>query len=182
MKTPTTILTLLVTSLFACGTQVRQTEEPRLTSSNATSEDRPVGWPDLGRGAARFIRIDLGPDSLTECRRLSPKFPFDSAVTYAQDREQLGALATCLNAPGMRERSIQLVGRADPRGSDAYNEELGGRRAQAIRKILIENGIAEARIEIASEGERGAKGDTAEYASGFDRRVDLIVRGGVHVP
>ena len=180
MKT-LTLGALLAIGLIACGGETRQTADPRLTSSGA-SEERVMGWPDLGRGSARFIRIDLGPDNLAECRHMSPKFPFDSASTYAQDHEQLAALSTCLNAPGMRERTITLVGRADPQGSDAYNEQLGMKRAMTIKQHLIENGIPESRIRIVSEGEKGAMGDTPDYSSGHDRRVDVIVSGGTHSP
>ena len=36
---------------------------------------------------------------------------------------QLGALAACLNLPEMQDRKLRLVGRADPRGTDAYNAQ-----------------------------------------------------------
>ena len=180
MKT-LTLGALLAIGLMACGGQTRQTAEPQLTSSGAT-EERAVGWPDLGRGSARFIRIDLGPDTLADCLRVSPKFPFASAVTYAQDREQLTALSACLSSPGMGERTITLIGRADPQGSEALNEQLGMKRALTIRQLLIENGIAGSRIKVLSEGEKGATGDTADYSAGHDRRVDVIISGGTHLP
>jgi len=170
------LLVVLATGALACGGEARQTAEPALTPSAA------VGWPDLGRGPARYIRIDFGPDTFAECRRVSPKFPFDSAVTYAQDREQLGAFAECLNDPGMKGRTLLLVGRADPQGNEAYNEELGMKRARAIRQLLLENGITQDRIELASEGAKGAVGDKPEYSLGYDRRVDVVVKGGVHAP
>jgi OOP family OmpA-OmpF porin len=170
-----TACTLLAACVVACGGGARQSAEAQAAPSGP-------GWPDLGRGYARFIRIDLGPDAFDECRRVTPKFPFDSAVTYAQDREQLGAFAACLNTPGMKERTVQLVGRADPQGTEAYNEELGRKRADAIRQLLIENGITNDRIELATEGAKGAKGDSPDYSLGYDRRVDVVVKGGRHSP
>lgn len=165
--------------LVGCAGQVRQADEPNLSSAQVGA----VGWPQLGQGSARFIRIDLGTDSFAECRKLSPKFPFDSEVTYAQDRAQLAALSSCLNAPGMRERRIVLVGRADPSGSEEYNEELGMKRAEAIRQILLDSGIAADRIEAVTEGKKGAQSSTnPEYSPGFDRRVDIVVYGGTHAP
>lgn len=172
---------LLAIGLIACRGETRQTADPRLTSSGP-SEERAVGWPDLGRGSARFIRIDLGPDNFAQCLRVSPKFPFASAVTYAQDHEQLTALSACLSSPGMEERTITLVGRADPKGSDAFNEQLGMKRALAIKQHLVENGIAGSRIKVISEGETGAIGDTPDHSAGHDRRVDVIVSGGTHLP
>lgn len=173
--------TAAVLAGIGCGGGAAQTAEPKLSSAGPESE-RVVGWPALGRGEARFIRIDLGPDSFAECQKISPKFPFDSSTALAQDEQQVVALASCLNAPGMRERTILLVGRADPQGTDVYNDKLGTRRANAIKKILVDHGIADSRITIRSEGEKGAVGDQPEYARGYDRRVDVIVSGGTHAP
>jgi OmpA-OmpF porin, OOP family len=175
------LLALLAATAAACAGETRQAAEPQLTASRPT-ETRGVGWPTLGNGTARFIRIDLGPDNFAECQRVSPKFPFDSASTYAQDREQLIALAACLNSPGMRERSIQLIGRADPRGTEAYNEKLGLKRATTIKQLLVDNGIAESRIELTTEGAKAALGDTPDTSAGYDRRVDVLVKGGTHTP
>jgi outer membrane protein OmpA-like peptidoglycan-associated protein len=181
MKT-SILCTLFAAGLMGCASEPR----PTAAAPQLTSAERPAmqgaGWPALGQGNARFIRIDLGPDTFNECIRVSPKFPFDSASTYAQDREQLVALAQCLNSLGMRDRSVRLVGRADPAGTDAYNEQLGMKRANAIRQILIDNGIGESRIEVVTEGARDAKGDTPDQSSGYDRRVDVVIEGGRHVP
>ena len=181
MKTRT-LCPMIALSLVACAGEERQSAQPRLSSAEVGEHHHP-DWPrDLGRGSGRFIRIDLGPDSFRECQKLSPKFPFDSAITLAQDREQIVALTSCLNAPSMRERSILLIGRADPRGTGEYNLDLGMKRAKTIQQLLVENGIAPNRIEISSEGEEGAVGALPAYSYGYDRRVDVVVKGGTHAP
>ncbi len=181
-----TILALGATALIACAGESRQAQSPTLTSAptgaTPATQEQAVPWPTLGNGTARFIRIDIGRDTFEACQRISPKFPFNSADALAQDRQQLEALAACLNSNGMRDRTLLLVGRADPAGTDAYNDELGMKRANAIKQILIENGIAESRITVATEGERAARGDTADQSAGYDRRVDIVVKGGVHAP
>jgi len=141
-----------------------------------------IDWPELGKGADRYISIDLGPDSLESCRKVSPKFPFDSAKTRAQDRAALQALASCLNHPSMADRTLNLVGRADEKGTDAYNEELGKKRAERIRDILVKNGVGADRIRLGSAGEAGAVGSKPDYSAGYDRRVDVIIVGGTHAP
>jgi peptidoglycan-associated lipoprotein len=182
--------------MLACAAADAQTQlsspadEPNQTNSKLDMQKAP-GFPDLGRGEARFIRIDLGPDSFAECQRISPKFPFDSASTYAIDRAQLAAFATCLNSVTMRDHHIRLVGRADPRGTNQYNDKLGLQRANAIKGLLVEQGIDASRIEIESEGKVGAVGipddapDTSsapQYTYGYDRRVDVVVMGSPHAP
>ncbi|HEY1957721.1 MAG TPA: OmpA family protein [Polyangiaceae bacterium] len=141
-----------------------------------------VVWPKLGAGDARFIRLGLGPDTLSYCRRVSPKFAFDKSETYLEDNDQLVAFASCMNHPEMKNRRIVLVGRADARGTDAYNMALGARRAEDIRNHLVNAGIDPSRISVASRGDRGAKGYLPQYSNGFDRRVDVIVTGGEHRP
>jgi outer membrane protein OmpA-like peptidoglycan-associated protein len=50
--------------------------------------------------------------------------------------------------------SIALVASCDFRGSDAYNIELGERRATAVEHWLIENGISPAVFEVENNGDR----------------------------
>ena len=140
-----------------------------------------LDWPDLGRGEERFITLDLG-DDIETCRRVSPKFPFDSAKTRAQDRAQLQAFASCMNHESMVGRTVLLVGRADERGTSPYNAELGLKRAKRIKELLVQYGMTEGRIEVRSKGEAEAVGAAPEYSHGFDRRVDVVVRGGAHTP
>jgi len=140
-----------------------------------------VDWPDLGPGEERYITFEFG-DSFETCRHISPKFPFDSARTRAQDRAQLRAFASCMNDPAMAGRKVLLIGRADPRGTTTYNEQLGMKRAERIKTLLIDNGVGADRIEIRSAGESGAQGESPDSSYGYDRRVDVVVEGGVHAP
>jgi hypothetical protein len=49
---------------------------------------------------------------------------------------------------------IELVGHTDPIGSDAYNIDLGRRRAEFIRRELIMRGVSPAILSLSSAGER----------------------------
>jgi outer membrane protein OmpA-like peptidoglycan-associated protein len=75
------------------------------------------------------------------------------------------------------------VGRADARGSNAYNVDLGRRRAESIKKALVDAGVDEERIVISSEGKAGAVGsDSGMYSYGYDRRVDVSISATPHRP
>ena len=87
-----------------------------------------------------------------------------------------------MNHESMADRNVTLVGRADERGSAAYNEELGLRRANRIKALLVEYGLAASRIQVDTKGEKAAVGTQPQYAPGFDRRVDVVVRGGSRGP
>jgi len=54
------------------------------------------------------------------------------------------------------EASILITGNCDIRGSEAYNEKLGRRRGEAVKKFMLDNGIAEERIKIISRGKLDA--------------------------
>ena len=72
---------------------------------------------------------------------------------------------------------VELQGHTDPRASDAYNLDLGKRRAISTRNYLIRKGIDPARMTIRSFGEqqRISDGDTRlDFAR--DRRVELIYK------
>ncbi len=54
------------------------------------------------------------------------------------------------------ESDILVTGNCDTRGSEAYNEKLGRKRAEAVRNFLISQGVDEARIRIISRGKLNA--------------------------
>jgi outer membrane protein OmpA-like peptidoglycan-associated protein/LysM repeat protein len=54
------------------------------------------------------------------------------------------------------DASILITGNCDIRGSEAYNEKLGRKRAEAIKKFMLDEGISEDRIRIVSRGKLDA--------------------------
>jgi outer membrane protein OmpA-like peptidoglycan-associated protein len=83
---------------------------------------------------------------------------------------KLGALAAA-----MPDAKVRVAGYADVRGSDAVNDALSQRRAEAVAAALQTAGLAKDRMIVESHGKSaatGADGDVDGYA--FDRRV--IVR------
>lgn len=75
---------------------------------------------------------------------------------------------------------ILIEGHCDERGSDEYNIALGNRRAAAVKRYLVEHGIAEDRIEIVSYGEeRPAVAESNEEAWARNRRAEFRITRGV---
>lgn len=70
---------------------------------------------------------------------------------------------------------IVVEGHADERGTREYNIGLGERRAQAVRRALALQGVAESRLATVSYGEeRPAMGGEGEEAFAKNRRVELV--------
>jgi peptidoglycan-associated lipoprotein len=70
---------------------------------------------------------------------------------------------------------VRLEGHTDERGSREYNIGLGERRAQAVRRALMLQGVADAQITTVSYGEeRPAVEGSDEAAHAQNRRVELV--------
>jgi len=70
---------------------------------------------------------------------------------------------------------VRLEGHTDERGSREYNIGLGERRAQAVRRALLAQGVAESQVTTVSYGEeRPAVEGTDETAMAQNRRVELV--------
>jgi peptidoglycan-associated lipoprotein len=68
---------------------------------------------------------------------------------------------------------------ANEQGSDEYNLALGMRRAAEAKRFLVERGIAEGRIEVATRGEEEpAVSGHGETAWSRNRRDEFVVLGG----
>jgi outer membrane protein OmpA-like peptidoglycan-associated protein len=70
------------------------------------------------------------------------------------------------------ETTIVVEGHTDSRGSEAYNQVLSEKRAQAVRTALVEMGVAGERIEAVGYGEsQPISSDDA-----VNRRVSIAIR------
>ncbi len=116
-------------------------------------------------------------------------FDFDKAVLRPQGRDKLNELVK-----GMGDIKLELVtavGHTDRIGTEAYNQRLSERRAQAVKAYLVSQGIDANRIQVEGRGETQAvTGDACKNMgreSGHnrklvdclqpDRRVDVEVIG-----
>jgi OOP family OmpA-OmpF porin len=78
-------------------------------------------------------------------------FDTDSAVLKAQSYAELDNMARFLaDVPSARG---VVEGHTDNVGSDAYNVKLSQRRADAVRKYLMDKGVAGSRLEAKGLGE-----------------------------
>ena len=103
------------------------------------------------------------------CPLESVYFEFDQSSLGAEASSILNKNAECLKkAP---TRAVNLVGRADPRGTTEYNLALSDRRAQSVRDYLQRLGIEASRLRPVPRGSLDATGTEAQgWAK--DRRVD----------
>jgi peptidoglycan-associated lipoprotein len=79
------------------------------------------------------------------------------------------------NLSGHPNLKMKLEGNTDERGTREYNIGLGERRAQAVRRALMLQGVSETQITTVSFGaERPAAEGDDEAAWAQNRRVELV--------
>ena len=103
-------------------------------------------------------------------------FDFDKSVLKAEGRAKLDDLVSKIQ--GINLEVIIAVGHTDSVGSDAYNQRLSVRRAEAVKAYLVSKGIERNRIYTEGKGEKQPVADnrTAEGRA-KNRRVEVEVVG-----
>ena len=100
-------------------------------------------------------------------------FDFDKSEIKPEFADVISAHAKNLTShPNLR---LKLEGNTDERGTREYNIGLGERRAQAVRRALMLQGVAESQLNTVSFGaERPAVEGDDEAAWAQNRRVELV--------
>ncbi|MBX9961414.1 MAG: OmpA family protein [Burkholderiales bacterium] len=88
------------------------------------------------------VTIDVKEDGL---------FDFDRAILKSDLVSKLDAVAAMLR--DSKYEAINIVGHADPIGTESYNQGLSQRRAAAAKKYLVGKGIDASRINVTARGE-----------------------------
>lgn len=103
-------------------------------------------------------------------------FDFDKATLKPEGKSKLDQLTTQLG--GINLEVIIAVGHTDSVGTDAYNQKLSVRRADAVKAYLVSKGVESNRVYTEGKGEKQPVADnkTAEGRA-KNRRVEIEVVG-----
>ena len=103
-------------------------------------------------------------------------FDFDKAVLKPEGKAKLDDLVS--KVKGVNLEVIIAVGHTDSRGSDAYNQKLSQRRAEAVKKYLVGKGIEANRVYTEGKGEKQPVADNkTDEGRAKNRRVEIEVVG-----
>lgn len=105
----------------------------------------------------------------------SVKFPTDRHALSPEAEARLAEFAQRLKSEN-RNVYLEIQGHTDATGPEAYNDQLGEARAEAVRKYLSQQGVALNRMATISYGEEApvAPNDTADGRA-QNRRVAIVV-------
>jgi outer membrane protein OmpA-like peptidoglycan-associated protein len=157
-------------AMTARETAARAEAEKEAIRKRAESErnrlEAALGEIAETRKTALGLVMNLGGDHL--------KFEFDKADLSARDRELLSRIAGIMLTA--QDYTISVNGHTDDVGTDAYNQALSQRRAQAVRDYLAQAGIPEEILSVTGHGKSLplVKG-TTDAARAKNRRVELAI-------
>jgi len=131
---------------------------------------------DNGPKMEEFVRDVFcgGPAAKQKIVLRGVNFDFDKAVIRADGKPVLdAAIQTLKEQPDVR---ISVEGHTDSVGSDAYNQRLSERRAQAVVDYLAAGGITRSRMSARGYGEsKPVASNATDDGRAQNRRVELGV-------
>lgn len=176
-------IALAIAGLFlaACATVTDvETDDRRVTDRDRLADE---DWSEQRLAEARARGLDpsdpfisaLMDDPEGPLARQTVYFDFDRSEIRNEDMPVIEAHARFLS--GHPERRMTIEGHTDERGSREYNLALGERRAEAVKRIMVLNGVNDDQLEVISYGEENpvALGSNEE-AWQQNRRAELIYR------
>ncbi len=105
----------------------------------------------------------------------SVKFPSDRDALSPEAEARLTELADRLKAENVNVY-LEIQGHTDSAGPEAYNDQLGAARAEAVRRSLSRHGIALNRMATISYGEEApVASNTTPEGRAQNRRVAIVV-------
>lgn len=119
--------------------------------------------------ASETASIRREQDILTATFKGEAYFDFDSAQLKPGAYPELKRISDVLNK--YPQTTIEVGGHTDARGSEEYNQILSEKRAEAVKSVLIQNGISPERLLAKGYGKsRPISSDDA-----MNRRVEIII-------
>src|SRR5271163_121682 len=144
----------------------------QVPDSSANAADASTSTSPLGGDANSNARGPNGEGTGPLARKII-YFDFDKSEIKPEYADIVTTAAHTLTSnPNLK---MKLEGNTDERGTREYNIGLGERRAQAVRRALMLQGVAESQVTTVSFGaERPAAEGDNEEAWAKNRRVEVV--------
>lgn len=128
-------------AIAECDPDLVKKAEPKMAEAGAPAA---APAPVVGPEKAAFVPISMQAETL---------FDFDKSAIHADGKKQLDNEVVGKMKAYPQVEVVLVTGHADRIGSDAYNQKLSQRRADAVKDYLVGQGVESNRIEIDAKGE-----------------------------
>ena len=101
-------------------------------------------------------------------------FDFDKSAIRSNETKHVSDIAAYMKQNPAAQ--VGIDGHTDPRGTDAFNQDLSERRVNAISEALVNAGVSSSRIKSGAFGESQPKcSEPTEPCWQSDRRVEVLI-------
>jgi peptidoglycan-associated lipoprotein len=168
------LLITAVALVSACSKKQTVSEPPSAgTEVPSTASDEGASTSSRALGGDAETQGGMAGDASGPLGKRVIYFDFDKSEIKPEFADLVAFHARNLTShPNLH---VKLEGNTDERGTREYNIGLGERRAQAVRRALLLQGVAESQLTTVSFGsERPAAEGDDEAAWSLNRRVELV--------
>ncbi len=145
-------------------------EQAKSASPAGCDEPKPAE-PEVDPNANINPTENIGAGMRLEDALETIYFDYNDATIREDSKAVLSKVANLLRTSGDK---IEIEGHCDVRGSTEYNLHLGERRARAVQKYLMAQGVKESQLALISYGEeRPVDFGSDDAAHGKNRRAEL---------
>ena len=145
------------------GALVKAAEAPAPAAAPAAAAPAPAPAP----APVASSKVTYAADAL---------FDFDKAVLKPEGKAKLDDLVS--KVKDINLEVIIAVGHTDSIGTDAYNQKLSVRRAEAVKAYLVSKGIEKNRVYTEGKGKKQPVADNkTKEGRAKNRRVEIEVVG-----
>lgn len=150
----------------AVGGAIGHSIDEKERKLKAIAEERDASEMEVERLRDDLLRVSLSSEA---------SFDFDKASLKPEFKPTLGKVAQVLQDDA--SVTIRVVGHTDSVGSEAYNQRLSERRAQATADYLISRGVDYRQISSEGRGELEPRASNSSDAGrAQNRRVEIYLQ------
>ena len=169
------VATLGLTVATGCGGSSPPPKHPVEAKSEPAKPEPDKQPPEVTASPNISVSMDIAEAcNIPAEKSIDPRFRYDQDDLLSEDRSVLETIASCLNDGALKGRTVKLIGRTDPRGTDEYNMALGSKRSSAVGAYMNKHGTQPSQLVETTRGAIDAEG-TNEVGWSKDRRVDIVL-------
>lgn len=145
--------------------------------ARAAAEKRAA---DAQIALAKLASVKEDPRGMVITLSGSVLFASNQAVLLPMAKTRLDQVVAVLLTT--RERNLAIEGHTDSQGTDASNQDLSQRRAEAVRTYIVSKGYGADLVKASGLGEGNPVADnTSAEGRANNRRVEIIIARDTHV-
>ena len=148
-----------------------------MIQQNQVAQGAQIQQIQAAQGEKTMIKVQqipLEPTQHVMEEVFEVRFDFNKATISPEYQELIKKLATATQEN--KNIKVSVVGHTDTMGTSNYNYALGGRRAEAVQKMLIKYGIPASQIVAVSAGEEDLAVPTPDNTPNAENRRVRVVK------